>query len=229
MELGGKSAAIVLHDADLQNVVSSVRSGIFFNAGQVCSAMSRLLVHKSRYTEVKDAVVKMAESLLIGSGEKQADLTPVVSKAQQNSVMAMIEQAKKEGAKIITGGYVPDMPGYFVAPTIIEATPEMTIAQEEVFGPVLVVMPFDTDTEAVAIANGTDFGLVAGVFGEGLNHVFNVAQQLRGGQVFVNEWFAGGIETPFGGVGLSGFGREKGQEAIYSYVQTRNIAIRLHH
>ncbi|QQM65827.1 aldehyde dehydrogenase family protein [Pseudoalteromonas sp. LC2018020214] len=229
MELGGKSAAIVLHDADLQNVVSSVRSGIFFNAGQVCSAMSRLLVHKSRYTEVKDAVVKMAESLLIGSGEEQADLTPVVSKAQQISVMAMIEQAKKEGAKIITGGYIPDMPGYFVAPTIIEATPEMTIAQEEVFGPVLVVMPFDTDTEAVAIANGTNFGLVAGVFGEGLNHVFNVAQQLRGGQVFVNEWFAGGIETPFGGVGLSGFGREKGQEAIYSYVQTRNIAIRLHH
>ena len=110
---------------------------------------------------------------------------------------------------------------------MIEATPEMQIANEEVFGPVLVIMPFEEEAEAIRIANGTDFGLVAGVFGEGLSQTLNVANQLRGGQVFINEWFAGGIETPFGGVGLSGFGREKGQEAIYSYVQTRNIGIRL--
>lgn len=229
MELGGKSAAIVLKDADLDTVVSSVKTGIFFNAGQVCSAMSRLLVQQDRYEEVKAAVVNMAEGLTIGQGEDQPDITPVVSAEQQASVLKMIDQAREEGAKILTGGYAPDLPGYFVAPTVIEATPNMRIAQEEVFGPVLVITPFSTEQEAVEIANGTEFGLVAGVFGQNLNQTLRVAQQLRGGQVFINEWFAGGIETPFGGVGLSGFGREKGQEAIYSYVQTRNIAIRLQH
>ncbi|KPZ64875.1 Betaine aldehyde dehydrogenase [Pseudoalteromonas sp. P1-16-1b] len=227
MELGGKSAAIVLKDAATEKVISSVQTGIFFNAGQVCSAMSRLLVDKARYEEIKSAVVTMAENLVIGSGEEQADLTPVVSQAQQISVLAMVEQAKKEGATILCGGYAPDLAGYYVAPTVIEATPDMSISQQEVFGPVLVIMPFEDEQQAVKIANGTEFGLVAGVFGEALNQTLQVAQQLRGGQVFINEWFAGGIETPFGGVGLSGFGREKGQEAIYSYMQTRNIAIRL--
>ncbi|EPE2693133.1 aldehyde dehydrogenase family protein [Vibrio alginolyticus] len=227
MELGGKSAAIALKDVSLETLLQSVQVGIFFNAGQVCSAMSRLLIQKERYEEVKAAVVEMAKSLTIGQGESQPDITPLVSADQQARVLEMIEQAKADGANILTGGYAPDLSGYFVAPTVIEASPDMRIAQEEVFGPVLVITPFETEQEAVEIANGTDFGLVAGVFGESLNQTLRVAQQLRGGQVFINEWFAGGIETPFGGVGLSGFGREKGQEAIYSYVQTRNIAIRL--
>ncbi|ENK3142789.1 aldehyde dehydrogenase family protein [Vibrio alginolyticus] len=227
MELGGKSAAIALKDVSLETLLQSVQVGIFFNAGQVCSAMSRLLIQKERYEEVKAAVVKMAQDLTIGQGESQPDITPLVSADQQARVLEMIEQAKADGANILTGGYAPDLSGYFVAPTVIEASPDMRIAQEEVFGPVLVITPFETEQEAVEIANGTDFGLVAGVFGESLNQTLRVAQKLRGGQVFINEWFAGGIETPFGGVGLSGFGREKGQEAIYSYVQTRNIAIRL--
>ncbi|ENP8391892.1 TPA: aldehyde dehydrogenase family protein [Vibrio alginolyticus] len=227
MELGGKSAAIALKDVSLETLLQSVQVGIFFNAGQVCSAMSRLLIQKERYEEVKAAVVEMAKSLTIGQGESQPDITPLVSADQQARVLEMIEQAKADGANILTGGYAPDLSGYFVAPTVIEASPDIRIAQEEVFGPVLVITPFETEQEAVEIANGTDFGLVAGVFGESLNQTLRVAQQLRGGQVFINEWFAGGIETPFGGVGLSGFGREKGQEAIYSYVQTRNIAIRL--
>ncbi|EGQ9768196.1 aldehyde dehydrogenase family protein [Vibrio alginolyticus] len=227
MELGGKSAAIALKDVSLETLLQSVQVGIFFNAGQVCSAMSRLLIQKERYEEVKAAVVKMAQDLTIGQGESQPDITPLVSADQQARVLEMIEQAKADGANILTGGYAPDLSGYFVAPTVIEASPDMRIAQEEVFGPVLVITPFETEQEAVEIANCTDFGLVAGVFGESLNQTLRVAQQLRGGQVFINEWFAGGIETPFGGVGLSGFGREKGQEAIYSYVQTRNIAIRL--
>ena len=105
----------------------------------------------------------------------------------------------------------------------------MSITQQEVFGPVLVIMPFDEEEQAIEMANGTEFGLVAGVFGEGLSQTLRVANKLVAGQIFINEWFAGGVETPFGGVGLSGFGREKGQEAIYSYVQTRNIGIRLRH
>ncbi|MEJ3534696.1 aldehyde dehydrogenase family protein [Acinetobacter baumannii] len=229
MELGGKSAAIAFADVDLEQLLRSVKLGIFYNSGQVCSAMSRLLVHRSRYEEVKAAVVNLAESLTVGIGESNAELTPVVSKDQQQQILAMIDKAREEGANVLTGGKAADLEGYFVLPTIIEATADMSIAQEEVFGPVMVIMPFDDEDQAVAIANGTDFGLVAGVFGENLNQTLRVANRLIAGQVFINEWFAGGIETPFGGVGLSGFGREKGQEAIYSYVQTRNIGIRLKH
>lgn len=229
MELGGKSAAIALADVDLEGLLSSVKLGIFYNAGQVCSAMSRLLVHRSRYNEVKKAVVELAESLSIGVGADNAELTPVVSKTQQQQVLQMIEAARREGGTVLTGGEKLDGNGYFVTPTIIEATHDMTITQQEVFGPVLVIMPFDDEDQAIAMANGTEFGLVAGVFGESLNHTLRIANKLVAGQVFINEWFAGGVETPFGGVGLSGFGREKGQEAIYSYVQTRNIGIRLRH
>ncbi|WP_019673761.1 aldehyde dehydrogenase family protein [Psychrobacter lutiphocae] len=227
MELGGKSAAIALADVNIKTLLASVKVGIFYNAGQVCSAMSRLLIQRSRYEEVKAAVVDLAQSLSIGDGLEDADLTPVVSRHQQQQILQIIDQARQEGATILTGGEAIDRAGYFVAPTIIEATHQMAIAQQEVFGPVLVIMPFAKEDEAVAMANGTDFGLVAGVFGEGLSQTLRIANQLIAGQVFVNEWFAGGVETPFGGVGMSGFGREKGQEAIYSYVQTRNIAVRL--
>ncbi|WP_339727983.1 aldehyde dehydrogenase family protein [uncultured Psychrobacter sp.] len=229
MELGGKSAAIALADVDLDTLLSSVKVGIFYNSGQVCSAMSRLLVHRSRYDEVKNAVVDLAQSLSIGVGEDNPDLTPVVSKSQQQQILKMIDSAREEGACILTGGSAPDLEGYFVSPTIIEASHEMSITQQEVFGPVLVIMPFDEEEQAIEMANGTEFGLVAGVFGEGLSQTLRVANKLVAGQIFINEWFAGGVETPFGGVGLSGFGREKGQEAIYSYVQTRNIGIRLRH
>lgn len=229
MELGGKSAAIALADVDLDTLLSSVKLGIFYNSGQVCSAMSRLLIHRSRYDDVKKAVVELAQSLTIGTGEDNSSLTPLVSKSQQQQVLSMIETARQEGATVLTGGDVPHLDGYFVAPTIIEASQDMNITQQEVFGPVLVIMPFDDEDQAVEMANGTDFGLVAGVFGENLNQTMRVANRLVAGQIFINEWFAGGVETPFGGVGLSGFGREKGQEAIYSYVQTRNIGIRLNH
>lgn len=229
MELGGKSAAIALSDVNLENLLKSVKVGIFYNAGQVCSAMSRLLIHRSRYEEVKNAVVTLAEGLSIGNGGTEAELTPLVSKDQQQQVLKVIQEAKEEGANVLTGGKSPNLPGYFVQPTIIEAKPNMKIAQQEVFGPVLVLMSFDDEKEAIEIANGTEFGLVSGVFGENINQTLRVANQMISGQVFINEWFAGGIETPFGGIGLSGFGREKGQEAIYSYVQTRNIGIRLTH
>ncbi|MGP4849540.1 aldehyde dehydrogenase family protein, partial [Marinobacter sp. 1Y8] len=174
-------------------------------------------------------VVDLAQSLSIGVGEDNSDLTPVVSKSQQQQILKMIDSAREEGACILTGGSAPDLDGYFVSPTIIEASHEMSITQQEVFGPVLVIMPFDEEEQAIEMANGTEFGLVAGVFGEGLSQTLRVANKLVAGQIFINEWFAGGVETPFGGVGLSGFGREKGQEAIYSYVQTRNIGIRLRH
>jgi aldehyde dehydrogenase (NAD+) len=229
MELGGKSAAIAFADADREQLLASVQSGIFFNAGQVCSAMSRLLVQRGIYEEVVEAVVAMAEGLSVGVGEDNAGLTPVVSAGQLASIEALCRRAIEDGAVAVTGGEAfADRAGHFMRPTVFrDVTADMCIAQEEVFGPVLAIMPFDTEEEAIAIANGTEFGLVAGVFTQDISRAMRCTRQLKSGQVFVNEWYAGGIETPFGGVGLSGFGREKGQEALYSYVRTKNVAIRI--
>ncbi len=229
MELGGKSAALVFADADRAQLLSSVRNGIFFNAGQVCSAMSRLLVQRSVYEEVIADVVAMAEGLSVGLGQDDPDHTPVISAGQLQGIQALCRRAQEQGAVVATGGEaISGRRGHYMAPTVLrDVRPEMEIAQTEVFGPVLAVMPFDTEEEAIAIANGTDFGLVAGVFTQDLNRALRCARRLRAGQVFVNEWYAGGIETPFGGVGLSGFGREKGQEALYSYVRTKNLAVRI--
>ena len=229
MELGGKSAALVFADADREQLLASVKSGIFFNAGQVCSAMSRLLVQREVYEEVVAAVTELAESLSVGPGADNPDLTPVISARQLGGIEALCRSAVDEGARLATGGAAfADRAGFFMQPTVFrDVAPSMGIAQEEVFGPVLVVIPFDTEEEALAIANGTDFGLVAGVFTQDISRAMRCARRLKSGQVFVNEWYAGGIETPFGGVGLSGFGREKGQEALYSYVRTKNVGIRV--
>ncbi len=139
----------------------------------------------------------------------------------------MCARSQEQGANCVLGGTPLDKAGYFMPPTIIEADVQADIAQQEVFGPVLVLMKFNTPKEAYDMANGTEFGLVAGVFTKDLSLALQASRQLVAGQVFVNEWFAGGISTPFGGVGKSGFGREKGQEALYNYVRTKNIAIRL--
>lgn len=229
MELGGKSAAIAFEDVDRQQLLASVKGGIFFNAGQVCSAMSRLLVQRDVYEEVVAAVVELAEGLSVGLGQDNPDLTPVVSAGQLNSIQSLCRRAIEEGAVIAAGGEAfGDRAGHFMRPTVFrDVNPDMCIAQEEVFGPVLAIIPFDSEEEAIAIANGTDFGLVAGVFTQDISRAMRCVRQLKAGQVFVNEWYAGGIETPFGGVGLSGFGREKGQEALYSYVRTKNVAIRI--
>ena len=229
MELGGKSAAIAFADADRKQLLASVKGGIFFNAGQVCSAMSRLLVQRDIYEEIVQAVVQLAEGLSVGHGQDNPDLSPVVSAGQLASIETLCRRAIDEGAVAATGGEAySDLAGHFMRPTVFrDVSPEMCIAQEEVFGPVLAIIPFDSEEEALAIANGTAFGLVAGVFTQDINRAMRCARQLKAGQVFVNEWYAGGIETPFGGVGLSGFGREKGQEALYSYVRTKNVAIRV--
>lgn len=229
MELGGKSAAIAFADVDRQQLLASIKGGIFFNAGQVCSAMSRLLVQRDIYEDIVEAVVELAEGLSVGLGQDNPDLTPVVSAAQLASIETLCRRAIDEGAVAATGGEAySDRAGHFMRPTVFrDVSPDMCIAQEEVFGPVLAIIPFDSEDEALAIANGTAFGLVAGVFTQDINRAMRCARRLKAGQVFVNEWYAGGIETPFGGVGLSGFGREKGQEALYSYVRTKNVAIRV--
>uniref|UniRef100_UPI003B520BED aldehyde dehydrogenase family protein n=1 Tax=Roseovarius indicus TaxID=540747 RepID=UPI003B520BED len=231
LELGGKSAAIVHDDADLDAFERDIRFGIFTNAGQVCSAMSRVLVHESRHDEVIDRAVKIARSLSVGPGIERTEagptMGPMVSEAQRDRAAGMVADAEGQGATVATGGRKMNIPGAFLEPTVLSnVTPDMTIAQEEVFGPVLSVMPFRDEAQAIEIANGTQYGLVGGVFTRDLDRATRAARALRAGQIFVNEWFAGGVETPFGGYGRSGYGREKGREALLNYVQTKNVAIR---
>ena len=232
LELGGKSAAIVHEDADLDAFENDIRWGIYFNAGQVCSAMSRVIVHESRKAELVERAVAVAQSLSVGPGadrtEFGANMGSMVSEGQRDRAANLVSAAVAEGATVATGGRKMNQPGAFLEPTVLyDITPDMDIASTEVFGPVLSVLEFQSEDEAIAIANSTDYGLVGGVFTKDVDRAMRAAQKVKAGQVFVNEWYAGGVETPFGGFGKSGYGREKGREALWNYVQTKNIAIKL--
>jgi acyl-CoA reductase-like NAD-dependent aldehyde dehydrogenase len=229
MELGGKSAGVVYADADLDAVAEDVMTGAFSNAGQLCSILSRLIVQKSVYPDLLERIVRRTEALRVGPGIEDCHITPLISAAQLAKVDGFCRRAEAAGAVRILGGRpVADLPGHFFPPTIYgEIRSDMEIAREEIFGPVLSLLRFQTPEEAVSLANGTDFGLVAGVYTQDLTLAHWTARKLVAGQVFVNEWFAGGVETPFGGTRQSGFGREKGQEALLNYVQTKNVAVRL--
>ena len=230
LELGGKSGAIVHADADIDGFTGNVRWGIYFNSGQVCSAMSRVIVHEDRHDEVVENIAALAKSLSVGPGVERpefgANMGAMISTKQRDRAVGLVAGAQKEGATVVTGGRPLNNPGSFMEPTVLtNVTPDMEVAQEEIFGPVVSVMKFRTPEEAIAIANGTPYGLVGGTFTKNLDQGMRDAQQLRAGQIYVNEWFAGGVETPFGGYGQSGYGREKGREALWNYVQTKNVAI----
>jgi aldehyde dehydrogenase (NAD+)/betaine-aldehyde dehydrogenase len=229
MELGGKSAGVVYPDADLDAVADDVMQGAFSNAGQICSILSRLVVHGSIYDDLLDRVARRTEALSVGPGIEDHDVTPLISADQLDKVEGFCRGAEAAGAERVTGGRrAAGLPGHFFPPTVYGGVqPDMEIAREEVFGPVLSFLRFDTPDQAVYLANGTEFGLVAGVYTQDLSLAHWTAGRLVAGQVFVNEWFAGGVETPFGGTKRSGFGREKGQEALLNYVQTKNVAVRL--
>ncbi len=228
VELGGKSAGIVLPDADLDHVTEQTRWGIYSNAGQVCSALSRLLVPERLHDEVVDRVVTMSQALSVGPGGEGHDMGPLISRTQLDRVDRHVRKAKEDGAVAATGGSpVAGREGYFYEPTVFAGVSnDMAIAREEVFGPVLCVIPYRDVDEALEIANDSDYGLVAGVFGNDLDQAAWLADRLEAGQVFVNEWFQPAVEAPFGGFKKSGFGREKGQAAIQSYFQWKNVAIR---
>ena len=231
LELGGKSAAIIMPDADMDAVMDSIRWGIFFNAGQVCSAMSRLIAHVDVHDEIVERSVALAQSLSVGPGierrEFGANMGAMVSDGQRDRAETLCQSAAAEGATLATGGHRLNQPGSFLAPTIIsDVQPDMQIASTEVFGPVLSVLKADSESTAIDIANSTEYGLVGGIFTADIDAAHRAARKLRAGQIFINEWYAGGVETPFGGYGKSGYGREKGREALWNYVQTKNIAYR---
>ncbi|WP_049917747.1 aldehyde dehydrogenase family protein [Haloferax denitrificans] len=224
LELGGKSPNVVFPDADMETALDGAITGIFANAGQVCSAGSRLLVHEDIHDEFVSRLADRASSLSVGPGIDDNDMGPLVSEGHLEKVTRYLEVGRNEVGEPVTGGDVIDRDGYFVEPTIFDGVSnDMRIAQEEIFGPVLSVIPFADEEEAIELANDVNYGLVAGVFTENLGRAHRFARDVRAGQIFINEWFAGGVETPFGGFKDSGFGREKGLAAIDSYTQTKNV------
>ena len=229
VELGGKSAGIVYPDANIEDILYSARHGIFGVAGQICTAMSRLVVHKSIKDEVVDKLVDLSKSLKIGPGiEKDTDLTPVISENQLQKVEGYARSGIQEGAEAAHGGKRIQRDGYFMEPTILNnVKQDMTVAREEIFGPVLSILEYEDQEEAIKIANDTDYGLGAGVFTKDLKKASWTAGKLEAGQVYVNKWFTGNHATPFGGYKQSGYSREKGIDGLKSYLQVKNVGISL--
>lgn len=227
LELGGKTPGIVFADADMDNVITQTQAGIFFNSGQCCDAMSRLVVHDSLYDETVDRLARMANGLSIGAGVDDPDITPLISADQLSKVNNYAQIGVQQGARAVAGGRKLDGEGFFMPPTILaDVSPGDRVNKEEIFGPVLSVLRFSDPREAVEIANGTEYGLAAVVFTNDLDRVIWATERLEAGQVHVNEWGVGGVETPFGGFKNSGIGREKGVEALASYHQSKNVGIK---
>ena len=229
VELGGKSAGIVYPDADLDQVIESARHGIFGVAGQICTAMSRLVVHKSIKDELVGKLVDLSKSLKVGPGyEEGSGLTPVISEKQLEKVEGYARSGIQQGAEAVHGGKRIERDGYFMEATVLNNVKQnMSVAREEIFGPVLSVLEYDEQDEAIHIANDTDFGLGAGVFTKDLKKASWTASKLEAGQVYVNKWFTGSHATPFGGYKQSGYSREKGIDALKAYLQVKNVGISL--
>lgn len=227
LELGGKSPQLVFEDADVEAALPFLTNAGIQNAGQTCSASSRILVHRSRYDEVVSGMAHRYAALRAGPALDDLDVGPLVSIRQREIVQGYIAQGS-DLEIAARGEVIADAPagGAYVAPTLFTGVdPTHPLAQEEIFGPVQVIIPFEDEEEAVAIANGTAFGLVASVWSRDGARQMRLAKRLRAGQVFLNNYGAGGgVELPFGGTGLSGHGREKGFEALYGFSTLKTVA-----
>lgn len=228
LELGGKSPNIILPDADLEKAIPGVFNGIMFNQGEVCSAGSRVYVHRSQYDEVVAGMVELARQVKLGNGlDEETTMGPLVSKKQQERVSEFINIGVKEGAKIAFGGGKSDT-GYFIEPTIfVDVEENMTIAREEIFGPVVVVMAYDSVEEVVERANNSPYGLGAGIWTENVKTAHKVANQIKSGSVWINCYDAIDPASPFGGYKQSGFGRDLSAYALESYTEVKSIWVNL--
>lgn len=231
LELGGKSPNIIFEDADLDRAIPGALAGIFSATGQTCIAGSRLLVQRSVYAEVWQRLVERVKKIRLGDPmDKDTQMGTAANELHFNRILAAIEKGKAEGAKLVIGGGRAKGPGlddgYFVEPTIfIDANNDMELAREEIFGPVLTIIPFDTEEEAIAIANDTRYGLAGGIWTTDLSRSLRMSRVLDAGMVWVNTYRVAQPMAPFGGFKDSGHGKERGVIAIEEYMRTKNVMI----
>jgi betaine-aldehyde dehydrogenase len=231
MELGGKNPLVIFDDANVHEALLAAVDGGFFNQGEACTASSRILVQDSIYAEFEEKLCAAVTRLRVGDGaDPGTDVGPLVTRAQQKQVLDYLKIGVAEGARIAAQAPLPDDPrladGFYVPPTVLtNVTPRMRVAREEIFGPVVALIPFTDDDEAVRIANSTPFGLVAAVFTQDNDRALRVSRRIRAGAVFVNNYVRIAVGTGFGGVGHSGFGREHAQETLAAYGYTKTIRL----
>ena len=229
MELGGKSPLIVFDDADIENAVGGAILGNFYSSGQVCSNGTRVFVHKAIKEEFSKRLCARLSDAVIGDPMDEAtNFGPMASEAQLNITLRYIEKGKAEGAKLLIGGERMSKDGYWITPAIFtDVTDDMTIAREEVFGPLLSILEFDDEDDVIARANATEFGLAAGVFTNDLSRAHRVLSRLQTGTGYINTYNDAPVEVPFGGVKMSGVGRENAKEAIKHYSQVKSVFVRM--
>ena len=229
MELGGKSPNIIFADADMEAAARGIFAGIFYNQGQTCSAGSRVFIERPAYEKLVAAVADRAGKIKQGAGlDPKIHMGPLVSEEQRKRVLALVETGKKEGAKLLAGGAAQPGPGWFVQPTVFgDVKDDMTIARQEIFGPVVCLFPFDSVDEVIDRANSTDYGLVAAVWTKDIKKAHLAAQRLKAGVVWINCYQFVDAAAPWGGVKQSGYGREKGPYAIENYTSVKSVWVDL--